>query len=198
MADTFQFRAALHGFNRRDVVEYIEVISREHAKAIRELEQKTGTLSSRVEQLEAENETLAEEAAALRAQLDDTCAELETARAASEATEADIVSDLTTEEVPAAPSPDEMELAAYRRAEAVERNAARRAGVLYQQMSAVCLDLTQRLRGSDEEIALLYTDLTTSLDRLRETLADVKLILDSAPEQIQALDRSDSDEEAAC
>ena len=56
MPETMQFRAALNGYNREDVVAYIDQMSREHEEAVTRLQEKNTQL--RV-QLEAANEALA-------------------------------------------------------------------------------------------------------------------------------------------
>ena len=53
MAETYKFRGALSGFNRKDVVQYIEYLSTKH--------------NNLVNQLKSENQALKEELAALRA-----------------------------------------------------------------------------------------------------------------------------------
>lgn len=52
MAETYKFRGALSGFNRKDVVQYIEYLSSKH--------------NNIVNQLKSENQALKEELAALR------------------------------------------------------------------------------------------------------------------------------------
>ncbi len=56
MAETTQFRAALHGYNREDVVAFIDRMSREHEEALRRMQEKNDQLRA---QLEEANEALA-------------------------------------------------------------------------------------------------------------------------------------------
>ena len=58
MADFSKFRSALNGFNRTDVVNYVEAVSLEHQKETRQLREET-------ERLAAERDALTVEKAAL-------------------------------------------------------------------------------------------------------------------------------------
>ena len=200
-SESTQFRSALHGFNRYDVVNYIEKASGEHERALRELQKENAALSEQVRALESEREatleelqTLRDSSAAAEAEKDELSALL----AASEEENASLREQLAavpapepeqpeSEPEPAAPSSDALELAAYRRAEAVERGAVERAGALYDRMSGVCQSLSDRVQASGNEVSLLYTELSDSLGRMREALADLKLVLEQAPEEISAL-----------
>ena len=54
MSDVSRFRSAINGFNRTDVVNYVESISVEHQKQLRQLQ-------NELAQLRAENGTLSAE-----------------------------------------------------------------------------------------------------------------------------------------
>ena len=200
-SESTQFRSALHGFNRYDVVNYIEKASGEHERALRELQKENAALSEQLHTLERERDTerealqsLRDASAAAEAEKDELSALL----AASEEENASLREQLAAASAPvaqpqeaepetAAPSSDALELAAYRRAEAVERGAVERAGALYDRMSSVCQSLSDRVQASGSEVSLLYTELSDSLGRMREALADLKLVLEQAPEEISAL-----------
>lgn len=63
-AESGRFRGALGGFNRRDVVQYIEKAAREHRE-------ETETLRARLDEEQRENNALKEELAGLRSQSGD-------------------------------------------------------------------------------------------------------------------------------
>ncbi len=197
-SESTQFRSALHGFNRYDVVNYIERASNEHERALRELQKENAALSEQLRALESERDALLEELQSLRdastaakAEKDELSALL----AASEEENASLREQLAAAPAPEpeqpeaepAPSSDALELAAYRRAEAVERGAVERAGQLYDRMNGVCQSLSDRVQASGNEVSLLYTELSDSLGRMRDALADLKLVLEQAPEEIAAL-----------
>ena len=86
MAETMNFRAALHGYNREDVVAYIDQITRQHADELRRLQEQNDSLRSQLneanEALEAaqdntETEAALAEARSLAAELQTKNEELE-------------------------------------------------------------------------------------------------------------------------
>jgi len=92
------------------------------------------------------------------------------------------------------PSVTEQELAAYRRAEQAERNAAVRARRIYAQLSNLCEDARGRYLDSGEEIAALTADLSTGLSRLQDALADVKVIFDDAQNAFDGMQLPETDD----
>lgn len=193
-SESTQFRSALHGFNRYDVVNYIESAASAHEHALREKQKELAALHEQNRTLEDENRTLRAEIEAHGSELEALRAEIATLNALcaeqEEALSAKIEQPEASDEpddAPSEPSISELELAAYRRAEAVERCAASRADQLYASMSEICQSLSGRMQSSETEVSLLYTEFTDCLGRMHEALADVKLVLDQAPEQIAAL-----------
>ena len=134
MADTtFEFRTAVGGFHKGDVTGYIEYMTAQHQAALREYEEK-------INFLQEENRSLRQQMSLLM-------------MATPIAPEASAPAPVAPQEepAPAAPVPEAapvssqsnddlmtLELLAYRRAEAVERDAAQRARSLYQQMGNLC------------------------------------------------------------
>lgn len=184
--DSTQFRSALNGFNRMDVVNFIESLTLEHKQEIKALQSAQAKLTDQCAQRDTEIEKLTAQIELLHSEKEQALAECEAlqeqivvlaeeAVAAAEAEEEDIT------------DADALELEAYRRAEAAERNAVQRANRLYEQMSAVCSDLNGRMSRSDQEITLLHKELTQILERMQESVADLQLIFDEAPDKIKAL-----------
>ena len=193
MADFSKFRTAVSGFNRTDVVNYIESASMEHQKALRKLTderdklaaenaqlqtQLTG-LQARLIQVQADNDALTEQVNTLAQEGSDLAEQLKAAEAAR--AEAAAQPQPAPEAAPAQePSLTEKELTAYRRAEQTERNAAVRARRIYTQLSNLCEDARSRYLDSGEEIAALAADLSTGLARLQDAFAEVQVIFDDA------------------
>lgn len=155
------FRAAINGFNRSDVVNYIEECSIQHERALRQLRDENARLRSDLEKLQAEKEALEAEQA-----------EPETPAAETEPEPA--------VEVPAAPEPASSgdELAAYRRAEAVERAARNRAAALCRQVNEIVDNASRKFETSRGDVNALMSDLNICLRRLNDTFADLRLTFD--------------------
>ena len=189
-----QFRSSLNGFNRYDVVNFIESMTNEHEREKQELKKVNTQLSAEAAKAQEEKAALYAQIASLeaeKAELEDVVEVLQgqIVEMMTEEPADDIEDTAASEPVPTA---NEQELEAYRRAEAVERNAVQRANRLYEQMASVCSDFTDRVTRSDDEIKVLYSDLSANLTRLQEALADIKLVFDNAPERIKALDAANS------
>ena len=206
MADFSKFRTAVSGFNRTDVVNYIESTSIEHQKALRKLtderdklsaenarlQSELAALQAQLTQAQADNDALsgqvnalAQEGSELAEQLkqsEEARQELLTRPAPQPETPAGPEAPEESEEPEAAqePSLTEKELTAYRRAEQTERNAAVRARRIYAQLSNLCEDARTRYQDSGEEIAALAADLSTGLSRLQDAFAEVQIIFDDA------------------
>ena len=193
MADFSKFRTAVSGFNRTDVVNYIESTSIEHQKALRKLTDERDKLAAenarlqvelaglqkRLEQAQADNDALSGQVNALAQEGSDLAEQLKKAEEAQQEllTRPD---PQPSEPVPQPEEPEtenepdepvqepsltEKELTAYRRAEQTERNAAVRARRIYAQLSNLCEDARTRYMDSGEEIAALAADLSTGLSR---------------------------------
>lgn len=209
MADFSKFRTAVSGFNRTDVVNYIESTSIEHQKALRKLTDERDKLSAenarlqvelaglqkRLEQAQADNGALSEQVNALAQEGSELAEQLKSSEAARQelltrpapqpeeapAQLPDEPEEAQKPEEPAQePSLTEKELTAYRRAEQTERNAAVRARRIYAQLSSLCEDARTRYMDSGEEIAALAADLSTGLSRLQDAFAEVQVIFDDA------------------
>lgn len=195
MADFSKFRTAVSGFNRTDVVNYIESASMEHQKALRKLTderdklaaenaqlqtQLTG-LQARLIQVQADNDALSEQVSTLA---QEGSARAEATAQPQPAPEAGPIEEEPAAETPEPPAQEpsltEKELTAYRRAEQTERNAAVRARRIYTQLSNLCEDARSRYLDSGEEIAALASDLSTGLARLQDAFAEVQVIFDDA------------------
>ena len=207
MSDFSKFRTAVSGFNRTDVVNYIESTSIEHQKALRKLTDERDKLAAenarlqvelaglqkRLEQAQADNDALSGQVNALAQEGSDLA---EQPKKSEEARQELLARPVPQPAEPAEPAPQpeeseepeaaqepsltEKELTAYRRAEQTERNAAVRARRIYAQLSNLCEDARTRYMDSGEEIAALAADLSTGLSRLQDAFAAVQVIFDDA------------------
>lgn len=150
MAAVQNFRTALGGFNREDVVRYIEYINNKHHS---ELEQLNTQLQTAKEALaQADNTELLAKLEAAEAQ----CAELEAQLAAG---------------VPAAAAQGD-ELETYRRAERAERLARDRAAQIYAQANAALADATVKVEAISDSMNDLCAQFDTKMQEGKKQLQD--------------------------
>lgn len=161
------FRSALNGFNREDVVRYIEFLNAQHAAEITQLNSELAFLRSKAEQeipakepVTPETDALIEQQAARIRELFDHCKEQEQQ---IEQLKADL------EQAAGKPSIEE-ELETYRRAERIERLARERAEQMYNQANAVLADATVKV---DEAASLLEQMSGNVMSQLNELQAAV-------------------------
>lgn len=152
MAAFQNFRSALNGFNREDVVHYIEYINNVHASQVNQLKTEIQTLQAELNELRG-----AEPAP-------DLSAELAEAVARAEALEQELQAAQNR------PKTDG-ELEAYRRAERAERVANERVTQMYQQANGVLADATARSDEAAAKIAAMADTLAAQLTELQAALA---------------------------
>ena len=151
MAGIQNFRSALGGFNRSDVVNYIEYLNTQHKAQIAQLNTQLQNAQEALEKAQAvpcDSE--------LRAQLETAlarCAELEAALAAKGA-------------------PTDSELEAYRRAERVERMAQDRANQIHDKANAALADATVKVETAADGMKTVAEQLTAQLENAQQQLQD--------------------------
>lgn len=166
------FRGAFNGFNREDVVHFIEYLNARHA--------------AEVNQLQAELDLLRNRAAS--APVDDHREELAAALAENEALKVQIVSlqarlteaAAAAAVVPAVPSSTDRELEAYRRAERTERVARERAELVYHQVNGVLGDASVKVDEAYSRIDGLTQQVTAQLSQLQEAVTASRQALSDA------------------
>ena len=177
MATTLNFRTALGGFHREDVVHYIEYMQAKHASQISQLTNEAEELrrqldavpavpdlSDTVAELNAKLEALEAENAALKTQRDTAAAELEKLKADQAENAAQLLAG--------------MELEAYRRAEQVERNAKARAEQIYQQATGTLALATTQVDAA----AGAFRDIA---EQVNQQMAELQLAVDSSKAALQ-------------
>ena len=165
MAQTHNFRRALNGFNREDVVHYIEYMNQKHADQLNGLYVENQSLRNELNALQAQpvQEDLTEKLAALEAEcaaLKARCAELENAPASQEA-----------------PSVTEAELEAYRRAERMERAAKERSRQIYTQATATLAEATTRIDAASAQFRQIADRVNSQMAELQTAVETSKAAL---------------------
>lgn len=197
MSETKKFRSALNGFNRQDVVQYIEYMSNRHSAQVQQLNTQLQTAR---EKPEKELAALREENAALHEQLaakeEELCALTEQLAAKEEALRALTVQLEATEEAPvppmAAPAPaiptsTEQELEAYRRAERAERLATERARAIYDRANAILADVTLQADEYARATDAAFSQLVSAMDSYKAALALNRPKLDEAARTLSTI-----------
>ena len=166
------FRSAFNGFNREDVVRYLEYINSKHTAEINQLTSEADYLRTRLEStgnqdiaaLEAERDELRAQVEALTSR----CAELEAA---------------CGQEVPSSNE----ELEAYRRAERTERLARERADLVYHQINGVLADATAKVDTIALEISGMADQVMDQLTQLQTAVSNSKQALKDAASTLYAI-----------
>ena len=162
MAVTQRFRSAFNGFNREDVVNYIEYLNNRHAA-------ERDQLNTQLQ--EAKGAVSADVVADLQAQLDAAlarCAELE---------EKLIVQESTARK----------ELEAYRRAEEAERKANERAREIYAQAQAALDGATNMAEAAAEEFNQVAQRTAQQLKEYQSSIAATVESFKSAAASLNAV-----------
>jgi chromosome segregation ATPase len=212
MSEPMHFRSAFNGFNREDVVHYIEYLNANHENQIKQLqadlaavqkesllagesEDQSGVVAEMQEQfaqqeailtaLNAEKDELIAKCAQLEAALADLAAENaalteKAARLEAQLANAPVAAAAVQQPV-VSPKPQmssymEEELAAYRRAERVERLANERAATLYRKLRSALQDTASQ---ADAAVSNL-DNITDQFNALRDSLADSKSSLEQS------------------
>ena len=180
------FRSAFNGFNREDVVRYLEYINAQHTAELNKLRSEIEFLRSKEVPAPAEevceNSELMEQQAARIRELFDRCK-------AQEETIAELTARLeNAQAAEAAPkSCAEEELEAYRRAERAERVARERADVVYRQANAVLSDATAKVDDAAARISCIADQISGQLSEFQAAVSGSKQALRDAAATMYAL-----------
>lgn len=191
------FRSAFNGFNRDDVVRYIDYLNTKHTSEIAqlssELEYLRGAQQPEPAAPEAaplpEDESVIEEQAGRIRELFDRCRELEQQLADAEAEKAALKGELeqvrsqmetAAQQQVSFQSRMEEELGAYRRAERTERLARERAERMYQQANGALADATVKVDDAATQIGELSDRVISQLSELQGAVSSSKQALRDA------------------
>jgi chromosome segregation ATPase len=172
------FRTAIGGFKKEDVVKYIEYINAKHAAQVGQMKTEFQNLQQELQELRyaVPSEDLSEKVS----QLEERCAAAEQERDALQAKLAE--AEITQEKKLA-----EQELEAYRRAERAERVAQERAQVIYDQANGVLADATVKVDEAVSHIGELTEQVNQQLEQLQSAIAGSKQALKEASATLYAI-----------
>lgn len=209
MSDNPNFRSALNGFNRTDVVRYIEYITSRHNTQINQLNADNARLTEQLEQARSvpvQDPGVAEQLARAQALADSRLAELEALKARVEELE-----DRLSAPQPAVSDADDRiraaedararaeaqvaqlrgsadrELEAYRRAERTERKARERAEQVYHRVNGALAEASAQVDDAAAQITQLADRTIAQLEQLRSAVTGSKDTLRSAADALYAI-----------
>ena len=180
MAAPQNFRSSFNGFNKEDVVHYLEYINSKHTAQVNQLTSENEELRTQLEQQPDEDliASLQEQCAELTAQLEQAqarCEELE--KQLEEKSEVVVVEKAVQPAV--VPGVSE-ELETYRRAERIEREARERAELVYFQANGVLTEATAKVDGISADITEMADQVMTQLTQLQMSVSKSKQALQDA------------------
>ena len=199
MAQQQSFRSALNGFNREDVVSYIEYLNSVHAAEINQLNSELEFFRNRqpmtdfvpepaLEEVGQQNEVIEQQAARIR-ELFDRCKELENqvaqAEEAKNHAEEKLQAVLIQQNTLQSRAGEELE--AYRRAERIERLAKERAEQLYQQTNGALAEASVRVDEAAGQIGQLSDRVMEQLAQLQQAVSGTKQIMREATQVMYAI-----------
>ena len=193
MAASQNFRSAFNGFNREDVVHYIEYLNAKHTAEVNQLQSELDFLNTKLEsarqntQLQTQLEEALAAIEALKAERDDALAKANAIGPALEERCAQLEAQLRSAEEAknnalqhAAKCQVEQELEAYRRAERTERMARERADMIYRQTNGILKEVSLRVNDMTEQIIPSAEQLLGQLNHLQTAVSATKLSLQDA------------------
>lgn len=181
------FRSAFNGFNREDVVHYLEYLNAKHTAEVNRLTSEADFLRTKLESRE-ESPEQAEQIAALTEERDALLSQVDMLVERCAALEAQISAPV--EEKPEFSAAEELE--AYRRAERTERLARERAELVYHQINGVLAEVTAKVDGTASEIGTMTDQVMAQLSQLQLAVSSSKQALKEAASIMYAI-RPDND-----
>ena len=158
---TKHFRSAFHGFNRQDVVQYIEYLNNQHNAKVEQLNNQLRIAKAAVP---ADNGLQEKLDAAL-----ERCAQLEAQLAQANT------------------CGSEQELEAYRRAERAERIAQERAQQICTQANAVLAEASSKAAAATARIAQLADETNAQLQAYRDAVSGTQAVFQEAVDALGAI-----------
>ena len=163
------FRKSLNGFNREDVVRYIEYMNNKHNSQIEQLNTQLQTAQAELAKRgSVQNDELNEQLQAAQAR----CAELEA---------------LLAGKADASETRTEDELEVYRRAERTERLARERASQVYAQANAVLADASLKADAASALVSEISEKTVAQMQAYQASINDAKDALQEAVSALYAI-----------
>ena len=185
---TENFRSALHGFNRTDVVQFIQRQTAEHEKELRLLQEENARLREALDAARQEAERIGAERDSLTAQIATVSVEQapEAEEAQNQKPELDAPMANPVSVATAVPASfDELELAAYRRAEMTERMARERAAASEERMKSIFAQADEKLTLTAQDFATLSDSFRAGFEQLQQLLATAQGIVNESSEGLR-------------
>lgn len=180
MAENMSFRRAFNGFNREDVVRYIEYLNSKHTYAVNQLKSENQNLLEELEQLRekpAQDPQLEQQMHAMQdqiAQLKQALAEAEQKASSRVAAE---------------------ELEAYRRAERVERAAQERTQQIYRQVTGTLAETATQVDEAADHFKRLSQELSGHMAQMQDMVDRSRNALLSASATMYSIRVVETEEE---
>jgi chromosome segregation ATPase len=188
MSAPYNFRTAFNGFNREDVVHYIEYINSKHTTQLNQLRTDLAAAQQENSELKArpqQNPELEAQLVALTAkvaQLEEDALSAQIAKFDLEAQLADMTAqrDAALNDQAQVQRRNEEELEAYRRAERMERQAKERTEAMYQKANSVLSDATAKVDNASAQITGIADQVAAQLAVLQQAVTGSKAALKDA------------------
>ena len=179
MATQMNFRSAFNGFNREDVVHYIEFLNSKHSADLNQLNAELEYLRGKQTEppVQKTDDILEQQAARIR-ELFDRCAALEQELATAKAENAKLSAQVQQQDSGHNRMEDELEV--YRRAERTERYARERADSLYRQANGALADATLKVDEAAQQFSQMTDHVVAQLSELQNAVASSKQALRDA------------------
>ena len=186
MATQMNFRSAFNGFNREDVVHYIEFLGSKHAADLNQLNAELEYLRNKQTALPApEPDNIVEQQAARIRELFDRCSALEQELEAVKAEKVQLAEQI--QQQTSGHNRQEDVLEAYRRAERTERFARERAENLYHQANGALADATMQVDEAARQFSQMTDQVVAQLSDLQNAVAGSKQALRDAAATLYAI-----------
>lgn len=192
MPDTIEnFRTSLHGFNRADVVRFIQAQTAEHENDLRQLREENERLQSELSEARASAAQAIAEKTALACELEALKAMPQPEPPAAPAAPVPVEEPVVLQAPPAAPELppvnfDEKELAAYRRAELTERLARERAVAAAERMRAIYARANQQLVQTSDDFATMLDTFQMDFEKFDQLLTSAMNAVSDASNDLKA------------
>lgn len=188
MTYTDNFRTAMRGFNRTDVVQFIQRLTAEHEKELRALREENERLTNALDAAQTDLQAAVDEKAVLEDQLLALREQPEEAEAAAPDVLDAPIAPAEAVSTPAGANLTELELAAYRRAEMAERLARERAAAADEQMKALFAQSREKLTLATGDFATMLEAFQTNFDQLRQVIQSAQGVLTESGDGLTAVE----------
>lgn len=176
MAVSHNFRGALNGFNREDVVHYIEFLNTKNTNLVNQLNSEKKLLQDELTALRSQPDLTAQ-----LAQMEAQNAELSAAYAQALAQIDTLTSQLEEAQTQQAARNQAEELEAYRRAERMERSAKERAEQIYRQATGTLAQATAQVDSAADRYRQATEQISSQMEKLQSAIEYSKnALLDAA------------------